>query len=516
MKNPLKLVFVTVWISLGLVACEQTEAQPPEINVAAIEQNLVTQELGCNSTVTGELFNSFRFAAKQGYHFHFVAKARNWIFLDVRDENTGETLWSGFDWSQLNITIIPEEHTTYRIFIGGINHSLSLNCEWPIKPHCTTWETVDENGKPYNSFYAVNVDSYEEGKKLLAEIGNFIKEDIQTGTCASIASGTLCPTVWTPICGDSPDNASTWGNLCEFKRHIVKTAGEDKQWKGSWSTGECNTPHCVMWETVDINGTPLQNFYAEQVNSHQEGEKALAQVGDYINESIRKGTCEEVALSTPCTRDCPRVCTDTPARETVYCNVCEFKTHVIEMAGKNGQWKGHWENGQCKQDLFCGGIAGIECPEGYKCVLDGTYPDAGGICTPYSCKYDGNEYVSGESFPATDGCNKCSCTDTGLVACTKMFCPKTCDPKEELWRDYKSLDPKLCSLMKFSCAEGNQPFFNKCGCGCQPIKCNPDQEPSQQYVSHDVEQCKVIRFTCDTETQAYFWNDCGCGCEIRQ
>jgi len=29
---------------------------------------------------------------------------------------------------------------------------------------------------------------------------------------------------------------------------------------------------------------------------------------------------------------------------------------------------------------FCGGIAGISCPEGYACKLDGNYPDAGGVC----------------------------------------------------------------------------------------------------------------------------------------
>ncbi|MCL4387033.1 hypothetical protein M1307_01390 [Patescibacteria group bacterium] len=29
---------------------------------------------------------------------------------------------------------------------------------------------------------------------------------------------------------------------------------------------------------------------------------------------------------------------------------------------------------------FCGGIANIQCPEGYACKLDGSYPDAGGKC----------------------------------------------------------------------------------------------------------------------------------------
>ena len=29
---------------------------------------------------------------------------------------------------------------------------------------------------------------------------------------------------------------------------------------------------------------------------------------------------------------------------------------------------------------FCGGIAGLPCPGGYRCKLDGNYPDAGGVC----------------------------------------------------------------------------------------------------------------------------------------
>lgn len=30
---------------------------------------------------------------------------------------------------------------------------------------------------------------------------------------------------------------------------------------------------------------------------------------------------------------------------------------------------------------FCGGFAGILCPEGYLCQMDASYPDAGGTCT---------------------------------------------------------------------------------------------------------------------------------------
>lgn len=37
--------------------------------------------------------------------------------------------------------------------------------------------------------------------------------------------------------------------------------------------------------------------------------------------------------------------------------------------------------GAAKQDI-CGGIAGIQCPAGYICKLEGTYPDASGKCEP--------------------------------------------------------------------------------------------------------------------------------------
>jgi hypothetical protein len=37
-------------------------------------------------------------------------------------------------------------------------------------------------------------------------------------------------------------------------------------------------------------------------------------------------------------------------------------------------------NSESSEGKFCGGIAGIACPEGYTCKLDGNYPDAGGKC----------------------------------------------------------------------------------------------------------------------------------------
>ena len=37
-------------------------------------------------------------------------------------------------------------------------------------------------------------------------------------------------------------------------------------------------------------------------------------------------------------------------------------------------------NPENSEGKFCGGIAGISCPEDYRCKLDGNYPDAGGKC----------------------------------------------------------------------------------------------------------------------------------------
>jgi len=39
-----------------------------------------------------------------------------------------------------------------------------------------------------------------------------------------------------------------------------------------------------------------------------------------------------------------------------------------------------------------------------------------------SCEYDGRVYQVGEGFTASDGCNSCSCTETGEIACTAMAC----------------------------------------------------------------------------------------------
>lgn len=41
------------------------------------------------------------------------------------------------------------------------------------------------------------------------------------------------------------------------------------------------------------------------------------------------------------------------------------------------------EQGSESDSQFCGGIANVSCPEGYRCKLDRNYPDAGGKCVRF-------------------------------------------------------------------------------------------------------------------------------------
>lgn len=45
-----------------------------------------------------------------------------------------------------------------------------------------------------------------------------------------------------------------------------------------------------------------------------------------------------------------------------------------------------------------------------------TMPDPG------TCSYNGHVYHVGDSFPADDGCNSCSCLTGGVVTCTERAC----------------------------------------------------------------------------------------------
>jgi len=74
--------------------------------------------------------------------------------------------------------------------------------------------------------------------------------------------------------------------------------------------------------------------------------------------------------------------------------------------------------------LDCGGMSSLAGRVGAIALLllatacSKTGQDPGG-----ECSYGGSVHPAGTTFPATDGCNTCACSETGEVACTKALCP---------------------------------------------------------------------------------------------
>ncbi|MCK6511857.1 hypothetical protein L6R29_18030 [Myxococcota bacterium] len=179
------------------------------------------------------------------------------------------------------------------------------------------------------------------------------------------------------------------------------------------------TQYCLEYETADEQGQSYRNLYAINVSSEAEAKQHLANVGPIVTSTVREGSC--ASQSTACPYYYAPICADTPAPQGTHSNVCALRAHIRQQAGETGQWKGHWEKGVCNPEgQFCGGIAGLPCPEGYQCVLDGTYPDAGGkckktaVCDPTKPGYDPSQ--------CPVACkHDCDCVRIGRV-CHEGFC----------------------------------------------------------------------------------------------
>ncbi|HEY5957286.1 MAG TPA: hypothetical protein VIV60_12060 [Polyangiaceae bacterium] len=62
---------------------------------------------------------------------------------------------------------------------------------------------------------------------------------------------------------------------------------------------------------------------------------------------------------------------------------------------------------------------GVACTT-ITCAVGGA--SAAGGSSGITCSYNGINYAVGNTFKASDGCNTCSCTASGLAVCTKMAC----------------------------------------------------------------------------------------------
>ena len=94
------------------------------------------------------------------------------------------------------------------------------------------------------------------------------------------------------------------------------------------------------------------------------------------------------------------------------------------------------------EPIACGGFAGIPCPDGYDCVddpNDDCDPLAGGADCMGVCRLP-------------EGAT----SDEAASACAKPG------------RQYVDSDPDNCARIRFACEPGKAPFFDDCGCGCEP------------------------------------------------
>lgn len=82
--------------------------------------------------------------------------------------------------------------------------------------------------------------------------------------------------------------------------------------------------------------------------------------------------------------------------------------------------------------------------------------------SPISCSYDGRSYQVGDGFPATDGCNSCSCEADGSVGCTERGC-ESCESIATRYGTLTELARRCDPAAPNQCT---QPVFEGLLCGC--------------------------------------------------
>jgi hypothetical protein len=122
------------------------------------------------------------------------------------------------------------------------------------------------------------------------------------------------------------------------------------------------------------------------------------------------------------------------------------------------------------------------------------------------CNYGGKIYQPGESFPAGDGCNTCTCSGSGEVACTLTDCMPVCIYAGQTYTPGQSF-PALDGCNTCTCGEAGT-----IGCTEMACTCDPKKEWYREYVTTNPKTCELIDYSCPPNTTG-FWNACGCGCE---
>jgi hypothetical protein len=201
-------------------------------------------------------------------------------------------------------------------------------------------------------------------------------------------------------------------------------------------------------------------------------------------------------------------------------------------SGGGCDWNGHhyadneqWSNG-CSQ-----------------CTCSGGQPACGlNLC---GCDYDGSFHAVGSSFPASDGCNTCTCQQSNQVVCTQLACASAgCDyngSHYDVGQTWSFGDCNSCTCMSDGsvactgmycpgCLYGGQVYqegstfpaldgCNTCSCSMGTVsctklacQCDPSTEWWHDYLTTDPATCATVKYSCPANTTP-FENQCGCGCE---
>lgn len=231
-------------------------------------------------------------------------------------------------------------------------------------------------------------------------------------------------------CKPSWDCAGFWPQPCPEEMVCVDVAGDDCD----PAAGGADCPGtCVP---ADDPECPSPEAYCDAVC----GGGAIPEVPigcpipDCACPEPPAGSCEGVCGGADADADC--WCDDSCAQ---YGDCCPDKAAVCDGATCAGRCDEYDAGAACQCDDGC--AAWGDCCTDFDAVCSG-------------CSYAGEVYGVGDTFPDVDGCNTCTCTAGGHVACTEIGCA-TCEYEGEVYGEGQVF-PTADGCNTCTCATGGQ------------------------------------------------------------